>query len=32
MSLIGSVKMTDIGRQYLKICNRKCQLHDYISY
>jgi len=32
MTLTGSVKMADIGRHYLTICNRECQLNDYISY
>jgi len=32
MTLTGSVKMINIRRQYLTICNRDCQLHDYISY
>ena len=32
MTLTSSVKMADIGRHYLTICNRECQLNDYISY
>jgi len=32
MTLTGSVKMADIGQHYLTICNRECQLNDYISY
>ena len=32
MTLTGSVKMADIRRHYLTICNRECQLNDYISY
>jgi len=32
MTLSGSTKKADIGRHYLTICNRKCQLDDYISY
>jgi len=32
MTLSGSTKKTDIGRHYLTICNRECQLDDYISY
>jgi len=32
MTLSGSTKKADIGRHYLTICNRECQLDDYISY
>jgi hypothetical protein len=32
MTLTGSTKKADIGRQYLTICNRECQLDEYISY
>jgi len=32
MTLSGSTKKVDIGRHYLTICNRECQLDNYISY
>jgi len=32
MTLSGRTKKADIGRHYLTICNRECQLDDYISY
>ena len=32
MTLSGSTKKADIGQHYLTICNRECQLDDYISY
>jgi len=32
MTLTGSVKKTAIGRQNLFVCNRECQLDDYIPY
>jgi len=32
MTLSGSSKKADIGRHYLTICNRECQLDDFISY
>jgi len=31
MTLTGSVKMANIGRHYLTICNRECQLNNYVS-
>jgi len=32
MTLTGTVKKASIGRQNLIVCNRECQLDDYISY
>jgi len=32
MMLTGKVKKADIGHQHLIICNRQCQLDDYIAY
>jgi len=32
MTLAGNVKKADIGRQHLVICNRECQLDEYIAY
>jgi hypothetical protein len=32
MTLTGNIKKSDIGRQYITVCNRECQLEDYISY
>jgi len=32
MTLTGNVKKASIGRQNLIICNRQCQLEDYIAY
>jgi len=32
MTLTGNVKKASIGRQNLVVCNRECQLDDYISY
>jgi outer membrane murein-binding lipoprotein Lpp len=32
MTLTGNVKKASIGRQNLIVCNRECQLEDYISY
>jgi hypothetical protein len=32
MTLAGNVKKADIGRQHLIICNRECQLDEYIAY
>jgi hypothetical protein len=32
MTLTGDIKKADIGRRYLTVCNRECELEDYISY
>jgi hypothetical protein len=32
MTLTGNVKKASIGRQNLIVCNRECQLDDYIAY
>jgi len=32
VTLTGNVKKASIGRQHLIVCNRKCQLDDYIAY
>jgi hypothetical protein len=32
MTLTGNVKKADIGRRNLIVCNRECQLDDYIPY
>jgi len=32
MTLTGNVKKADIGRRNLIVCNRECQLDDYISF
>jgi len=32
MTLTGNIKKASIGRQNLIVCNRECQLDDYISY
>jgi len=32
MTLTGKVKKADVGRQHLIVCNRQCQLDDYIAY
>jgi hypothetical protein len=32
MTLTGDVKKINIGRQHLIVCNRNCQLDDYIAY
>jgi len=32
MTLTGKVKKADVGRQHLIVCNRQCQLGDYIAY
>jgi hypothetical protein len=32
MTLAGNIRKADIGRQYLTVCNRECQLDEYISY
>jgi hypothetical protein len=32
MTLTGNIKKAAIGRQNLIVCNRECQLDDYISY
>ena len=32
MTLTGDVKKAAIGRQHLIVCNRECQLDDYIAY
>ena len=32
MTLTGDIKKASIGLQYLIICNRECQLDEYISY
>ena len=32
MTLTGNIKKESIGRQYLIVCNRQCQLDEYISY
>jgi len=32
MTLTGNVKKASIGRQNLIVCNRQCQLEDYISF
>jgi hypothetical protein len=32
MTLAGNIKKSDIGRQYITVCNRECQVEDYISY
>jgi len=32
MTLTGNVKKADIGRRNLIVCNRECQLDDYIAY
>jgi hypothetical protein len=32
MTLAGNIKKADIGRQHLIICNRECQLEEYIAY
>jgi hypothetical protein len=32
MTLTGDIKKADIGRRYITVCNRECQLEDYISY
>ena len=32
MTLTGNVKKSSIGRQNLIVCNRECQLDDYIAY
>ncbi|MDX6284375.1 MAG: hypothetical protein QOH03_5446 [Kribbellaceae bacterium] len=32
MTLTGNIRKSEIGRQYIIVCNRECQLEDYISY
>jgi hypothetical protein len=32
MTLTGNTKKTDIGRHHLTVCNRECELADYIPY
>jgi hypothetical protein len=32
MTLTGNIKKTQIGRQHLIVCNRQCELDDYIAY
>jgi hypothetical protein len=32
MTLIGNIKKAQIGRQHLIVCNRQCELDDYIAY
>ena len=32
MTLTGNIKKSEIGRQYIIVCNRECQLEDYIAY
>jgi len=32
ITLAGNIKKADIGSQYLVICNRECQVEDYIAY
>jgi hypothetical protein len=32
MTLTGNIKKAQIGRQHLIVCNRQCELDDYITY
>jgi hypothetical protein len=32
MTLTGNIKKASIGRQHLIVCNRQCELNDYIAY
>jgi len=32
MTLTGNIKKAQIGRQHLIVCNRQCELDDYIAY
>jgi hypothetical protein len=32
MTLTGNIKKASIGRQHLIVCNRQCELDDYIAY
>jgi len=32
MTLAGNIKKAQIGRQHLIVCNRQCELDDYIAY
>ena len=32
MTLTGNIKKVQIGRQHLIVCNRQCELDDYIAY
>jgi len=32
MTLAGNVRVSDLGRYHLIICNRKCRIEEYISF